>query len=250
MIIHKDEVLLICDSIPGLGYTARKTPQKREFELVHGFIDRYIASLKHGKQKVAIFLEPMIDTGYPDIVIVRYRPTDSIIWQPNNSKLSSKHYKVLSAVDQQGRVSITHLASLLGYREKELISILNRLNREGLVSKEEEVIRRKKYADYFCIRSIITIEAKVNKWTEAIDQALFNTRFSTESYVLMGTDRCSETMREKCDSLGVGILLSANNKTKRYLPAEKHYKLNSYIPYLFNEWLLRIERLEADNETE
>jgi len=250
MIIHRDKVLLICDSIPALGYKARKTPKKQEYELVRGFVDRYISSLKPGRYKIAIFFEPMVDSGYPDIVIIKYSTDADIVWQPHGGKLTNRHYKVLSAVDQKGRIGVTDLASLLGYEEKDLRTILNRLSKEGLVIKHGEVIHRRKYADYYSIHSIITVEAKVNKWAEAIDQALINTRFSTESYVLMDTDRCSDAMRERCESLGIGIFLSANNRTKRYLQAEKRRKTSSYIPYLFNEWILRIERSEASDVTE
>ena len=243
-------MLLICDSIPTLGYIARRTPKKQEFDLVRVFIDRYISSARPSKDKTAIFLEPMVDTGYPDIVIVKYHNPADVTWQPSGTRLSKNHYKVLSAIDRQGKVSFSELASLLGYEERKLRTIVNRLNREGLIRTDGELIKRKKYAEYYCVTSIVTIEAKVSKWAEAIDQAILNTRFSTQSYILMHTDRCSETMRQRCDDFGIGIYISNKSQTKRLLTAKKSKNHNSYISFLFNELVLRIEKMEVDHVTE
>ena len=88
------------------------------------------------------------------------------------------------------------------------------------------------------INKIIAIEAKIDKWHEAIRQANNNIWFSTESYILLNKDSCSTTTIDTCISDGLGIIL-LNGKIQKTLASTKRCIPVSYASIQFNEWILR-----------
>ncbi len=72
------QVFLVNQSIPSIGYNARTTTLGEEFDMVNRFLEHLISHYSQLKRKNAlIFLEPQIETGYPDIVIAEYYSSPS-----------------------------------------------------------------------------------------------------------------------------------------------------------------------------
>ncbi len=241
-----DNISIVSESMPEIGYRSRSATKGQEYELVRLFLESYVSPKKQDQNlKTAIFIEPMIDTGYPDIVIVQYKDVSSLHWAEERGHLSNNHYKVQFEIDRQKRITLSNLAKLLGYEEHDLKHIIADLISAGLVSMQGNSLYRMSYRDYFCIRNIVSIEAKMDKWSVAIEQAVQNTRFSAESYILMSREKCSAAMKERCEGLGIGVFLM-NGHIVRSLSAKRQRIPNSYTSFLFNEWIIQIERMEGE----
>ena len=68
-----ENVNLFNYSLPLIGYVSRTNTPGPEFDMVKQYVLYLINKYKKLKKKsIAVFIEPQIDTGYPDIVIVEY----------------------------------------------------------------------------------------------------------------------------------------------------------------------------------
>ena len=65
-----DRIMMFDHNIENIGLFTRPTTQGEELELVEEFIDYYIhAFLKNNKvNNLAVFVEPKVASGFPDIV--------------------------------------------------------------------------------------------------------------------------------------------------------------------------------------
>lgn len=214
--------------------------------MVNTFIDHVMRKYSCLKKKhVAVFLEPQVDTGYPDIVIVEYwgQPRE----KANNSriKLSTIDLRILFHVNQQKNVSVEGLRDLLGFTDIEIRKSLLRLADSQLIhlSKSKHHARNRSLNAFNRVKRIIAIEAKIDKWGEAIQQAEKNAWFSTDSFVLLNKEKCSESIIQKCKAKGLGIIL-VNGQIKVALKGEHRNHPISYTSLLFNEWIYRITNLE------
>jgi hypothetical protein len=102
---------------------------------------------------------------------------------------------------QEGRSPKSEILAYFGRRALESIERLQRA----------EMIRRVgchwlPYALRRCFAAskIIAVEAKVGKWTEAVNQALLNTWFASKSYVLVASPPSPSQIAEARD-LGIGV---------------------------------------------
>ena len=86
---------------------------------------------------------------------------------------------------------------------------------------------------------------KIDKWNEAIRQAGNNIWFSTESYILMNKDSCSDGILAACREQGIGIIL-VNGRVKTILPSNRRGFPVSYASLQFNEWILRYMNMRGE----
>lgn len=235
-----ENVMIFNGSIPEIGYIARTSTQGQELEMVNKYVRFLINKYKNLKnKKAAIFIEPQLDTGYPDIVVIEYCSLPPLMWDPQRSSLTVNDMKILHYVQTGHGDNIKNISDTLGYPVSTVEKSVMRLGKLGLihVSKNHNYVRNTKLASYCRISKIIAIEAKVDKWKEAIRQANNNIWFATESYVLMNKETCSSQIVDSCKAKGVGILL-VNGSIKTKLCSAKRTFPVSYASLQFNEWIL------------
>ena len=243
-------VQIFSHSIPEISYIARTSTKGDEIDMVNLYIKYLVEKYSGLKTKhIAIFLEPQIDTGYPDIVIVEYWGQVKSEWNSSRSNLSFADLKILFQITQQRNVSIDSLSILLGFSNADIQKSFLRLSESNLIhlSKSKHHARNIPIRSFSNIKKIISIEAKIDKWTEAIHQASKNTWFSTESFVLLNKEKCSESIIKKCEEHGVGIIL-VNGRIQTILKSELRNYPISYTSLLFNEWIHRANYLEEMND--
>lgn len=239
---------VISGPIASVGYRTRSSILGEENEIVRHFVTSLIDKYKtRSLTNLTVFIEPQLETGYPDIVLVYYRYNNEITWEPNRHHLGIVHFKILFEIDKARVSSTKKLADYLGYSESELRRIVIDLHESSLIFFDGQKIKRLPYRKYFVIKKIISIEAKLEKWSEAMSQANKNIRFSSESYILMRKSQCSDIIKERCQDLGIGIYL-VNGRVFRIAKAEKRPLPNSYTTLLFNEWVQRIDKHIAEDE--
>lgn len=249
-------VLLFNESIPDIGYYVRTTTAGKELEMVKRYVEYITSHYKRLKQKnAAIFIEPQLESGYPDIVIAEYydkrcADTTSGIslenWNDGRFKITSSDLKILYYLQSSSGRTKKEISNVLGFPEEEVDTSLEHLNSCGLImqSSISKNKVRKVHLDKYCtITNLIAIEAKIDKWGEAIRQAENNRWFASESYILMNKTSISETNYNKCQRLGLGIIL-VNGKIEKHLKGDRRKFPISYGSLLFNEWIHKAIYLE------
>lgn len=236
-----DNVLIYGYTRPDIGYVARTSTRGQEFDMVSQYVNYLILKYSRYKnKKAAIFVEPQLDTGYPDIVVVEYFSLPKSEWNSSRNELTCTDLKLLFYIQTKQGGTISEISSTLGYPISVVEKSVKRLNEAGLIhlSKLKKSVRNVKLKSYCRIHKIIAIEAKIDKWKEAIRQASNNIWFATESYILMNKESCSTTVTETCKANGIGIIL-VNGKIKTELSSAQRTFPVSYASLQFNEWLLR-----------
>lgn len=251
-------VLLFNESIPDIGYYVRTTTVGKELDMVERYVDYMANHYKKLKYKnAAIFIEPQLESGYPDIVIAEYydkrnaanTSADSLEnWNDGRFNLTNTDLKILYYVQSNKGSTKEKIRNYLGFSKEEIDTSLERLNSSGLIQQLPNLsdkIRQVQLDKYCTITNLIAIEAKIDKWGEAIRQAENNRWFSSESYVLMNKTGISEANYNKCLGLGLGIIL-VNGKIEKHLKSDRRKFPISYGSLLFNEWIHKVIYLEEE----
>lgn len=245
------EAIVIRHSLSQIGYVARTTTQGEESKMVEQYID-FLVNKYNGLQKksAVIFIEPQIESGYPDIVVVEFFPNHdmSVNWNVNRSKLTHSDMKILFHICISKHSSVSTIRDMLGFTESDIIKSLTRLAEFGLIrlSKTKRSVQNVSVQRFCSVCKIISIEAKIDKWSKAIRQAEQNIWFSTESYILMNKCNCTQSIMQVCKERGIGILL-INGRMQRALPSERRTFPVSYGSILFHEWIQRYLHMERSS---
>lgn len=238
---NPNNVLIYSSTRPDIGYVARTSTQGQEFDMVSKYIQHLVSKYSQLKnKKAAIFLEPQLDTGYPDIVIAEFFSLPDDCWRNVRNNLTCTDLKILYYIQVKRGGTIAEISNTLGFPISVVEKSTKHLDEARLIylSKSKKSVRNVQLKSYCRIHKLIAIEAKIDKWKEAIRQANNNIWFATESYILMNKESCSPTIIETCKSNGIGIIL-VNGKIRTELPSLRRPFPVSYASLQFNEWLLR-----------
>ena len=233
--------LLFTETMLDINYVARTSTTGKEFDMVIRYIDYLIEKYEKFKRKrAAIFIEPQLDTGYPDIVIAEFNSSPQLPWNPIRNSLSATDIKILFYIQMHGISKTCDIQKILGFSKESLKKSLLKLRNCGLVylSSQFTYVRPVSLKSYCRVNKVISIEAKIDKWNEAIRQAGNNIWFSTESYILMNKASCSDSIKRACYEQGIGIIL-VNGKIETTLESKCRKFPVSYASLQFNEWILR-----------
>lgn len=235
------QIIIFNQSNPQIGYIARTSTKGEEFDMVNQYIKSIIGHYKKlKKKKAAIFIEPQIETGYPDIVIAefyssfkyknRYRET-----------LKVEDLKILYHILQKKKTSVVQISEELGFSLDETKKSIKRLNLANMVqlTGNNQYVKNVPLKNFYKINKIISIEAKLDKWSEALRQAENNIWFSSESFIMLNKTKCNDSIRKKCIESGIGVIL-VNGKTQIYLKGHLRKLPVSYASFQFNEWIYKI----------
>lgn len=209
------------------------------------FMDTYVAGIKKALEEsgkcFAVFIEPMLPTGYPDCVVVEY---DAKAYDHNTRcvKLSELDRKIRFVLMMSGGKTLSELSSLSGYSEQILQESLCLLREAGLARCANGAWHSVKKRNG--IKKVTAIEAKLTGWRRAVEQAVIDSTFANETYILM--PRATKQAMEYAAQSGVGIYCQPSKKTfSKALDAPLDaYGVLSYIGLYFDEWIRN--RLSVD----
>ena len=233
-------ILFDCSN-QSINYINRTSTAGDEFNMVNKYVN-HIKKWSEGlsKKQIAVFLEPQLESGYPDIVIVEFYNPSIDLWCESRSKLKSIDLKILVHIINTSSYSIgiKKISESLGYDENQVKKSIKLLAECQLIyySKSHNYVRKKDVKRWSGITRIIAIEAKMNKWKQAMEQAGRNIWFCTDSYVLLNKEKCSEEVYNTCKKNGVGIILSNRRIFTPLKSAHRKYPI-SYASLQFNEWI-------------
>lgn len=221
-----------------INIRSRTPTQGEEFEMVKGFIDEFLKTSK--RKSTAIFIEPQLPSGYPDIVIVEYTSMEKLPQNEARMKLDNTDLKILFHILQYNSILKTQIGKELGFSQHQVDKTISLLVKSDMiqVSSTGNYVRKHEVRSFFKIKKIISIEAKIGKWHDVMEQSYTNQWFSSESYILLNsvpTAKCELT----CKKEGTGILYLHNKKYQLLVDSAHRALPVSYMSLLFNEWIYK-----------
>lgn len=235
------QVLEFKKSDPEIGLSLRAKIEGPETDLLNQFIGQYVNKLHTVKRDCALFYEPLLPTGYPDLVIVTYTPNKYESWSKARTKLGRLELKVLHHLYFTNETTSSAIEQQLGIESRSLLRIMERLMDASMVRRTRQQWRPKPLSSSYGINNIKTIEAKISDWPSVIDQANANRLFSSESCVLSPVSKPSERIIINARSNGIGIYSMPLGKQAKIIqkPIRSNGLPVSYASWLFNEWIGR-----------
>lgn len=217
-------------SAPGnLGATFRRTRPGPELDLVESFLIQMPLEIPRGCQ-ATVFREPMIESGFPDLVIVVWNRAAALKWSEERALLHSQDMRVMHFLHQAGsKVADEELFRLF----RRPTHTLERLERAGMVRRLKGGWSARALSWAFAAKKIIAVEAKVDRWAEVIDQAVLNTWFASTSYVLIPR-RPTQQLRDVARKFGIGIC-SMEGEQVEEVSTPPEALPRSYASWLFND---------------
>jgi len=223
-----------------IGLLVRPTRSGPESELTSEFIEKTMLILRDRKRHYALFCEPQLESGFPDIVIVSYNPYVLDEWQNGRNGLTTLDLKILHHLHFVGGADAERIERQLGVDSRSLVRSLERLLGASLIRWYAKQWMPRSLKTRYAVRSIAAIESKIKNWVSAFQQAELNRWFASESYVLSPVLHPQRKVLKKSESLGVGIYSMPAGSHVKKLKTSKCGKLpSSYASWLFNEWIGR-----------
>jgi predicted transcriptional regulator len=221
------------------GLIVRTQTQGPELDFTNDFIEYYKSrnETRRGKFDIAIYVEPKIDSGYPDVVIAHYSRAFMDNWSDSRRRLTDRELKVLSYLLRTASADIDDIVVRLGFSYKEASKSIELLSDCHIVTGKTKNHKTANITSYFGINKLIAVETKIGNSKEALCQAIQNTRYASHSYALLDSQCPKDTTVSGYRNFGVGIFAGAKfseilNPIKRALPT-------SYVALKFNEWIGR-----------
>ena len=223
-----------------INYRSRISTKGDEFDLVNNYIEYIQGKYQKKKTNLAIFIEPQLDSGYPDIVLIEYNDLKKERWNCERSKLNNIDLKILFEIYRVNSMQTSKLKELLAFSIEQINLSIQKLEKSNLitVTTTRNCVRKKRLKDFYRIRKITSIEAKINKWHDVFEQSYTNQWFANESYILM--NKISNiACNYQCEEAGVGIIVNKANKFIQIISGKRLDLPVSFMALLFNEWIWR-----------
>ena len=207
-----------------------------EYELVQEYVASRLPPPPRG-QSLTVFLEPEIESGFPDIVAVYWHVATADRWANARAHLTNVDVRVAHFLATVGTSDLTRLGRFFRRR---VADSLDRLCGAGVVCKAAAGWRIRALREVFAVRRLVAIEAKVDQWRDGLHQAFLNTWFASESYLLLRHAPRRSDLMDEAGRLGVGVRTGDQDLDSAEAPARRWNIPKSYASWLFNEWVWRV----------
>lgn len=224
---------------PRIGLVGRNGTTGPEAELVKVFKSLILNCFRWKKGDLAIFQEPQMETGFPDLVAVQYNPESYTEWAQARSELKQMDLKLMHHLLHSRGARSEALSRNLGIGSKALLLSLERLVNANMITRSRGKWMPRSLKAVFGVWAIVAVEAKIKNWSDAFQQGQLNQWFASESYVLSPIETPQGTVLEQSLQTGVGILLLNGMRVRRLHGARKSRIPASYGSWIFNEWIGR-----------
>jgi len=208
------------------------TPAKRgpEADLVLDFINSSLPP-QSGDLWQSIFIELDLGNSIPDIVIVYWDPDIASKWPTKRRLLKKVDFKLIQYLYKNGPETENNLLHIF---PRGLSSILDRLTLTAIISRSDCEWELRPIEEIFAVKKIFSFEAKISASMRVFEQALLNSTFSSESYIVTKSETPRNQALDFAQKLGIGIWCQ---KKVGYNPLIKAKELplpQSYLSWLFN----------------
>ena len=229
-------------SAKDLSIVLRQSTEGPELDIVYHFFEEHLRNFQT-EYDLAVFVEPRLDSGFPDMVVAFWNKEISEKWSFARSLLQRSDILLMHHVNLTGELPITLLSDRMG--AKKSAATIQRLLDAGVVELTASALIKKPLNEVFAINRLIAIEAKVRHWKKGLEQAFRNTWFASETYLLLGAIPQSQPMLADAARLGVGILDKHHSISNPYADSKVGELPVSYASWLFNEWVWKHELIKG-----
>lgn len=206
-----------------------------ELELVHEYLESHIPPPPDG-QALTVFLEPAIESGFPDLVAVYWSQRVASFWAACRAELTGSDVRVAHFLATRGASDVDTLEY---YFRPRVSCALERLHAANMIRRVGSRWRARPLETIFAVRRLLAIEAKVTNLREGLLQAIQNTWFASESYLLLPKLPRGSALSDEAEKFGVGVAERGRPLHRSGVrPRRKRIPL-SYASWLFNEWAWR-----------
>jgi hypothetical protein len=232
------KITLFKGNKPAIGLYTRTATLGDEYSFVEQFIEYYCHSFtkNNKKTRLAVFVEPRIKSGFPDVVFASYLPSIIDNWSDNRDALEVVDLKILSHLCGIEVAKVTTLISQLGFPENQTLVSLKKLMDAKLISYRDHNWRVREMRNVFSLTKLIAVEAKLNNINRVVDQTHLNTWFASHSYALTNTTHPREATIKKFSRYGLGLYCKGK-RFHRIVKARQLSLPSSYLSFQFNEWI-------------
>ena len=200
------------------------------------FLETQVFQVPRGRT-LSVFMQPALDTGFPDLVAVVWRVSGVPAWPAERAALRREDVCLLHLLGAHGWFDLATLKRIFPRR---LTGSLCRLEAAGLLLRGRCKVRARAMRDIFVVEQIVSIEAKVATTRRLMVQARNNVWFSSESYALLPVRRAASSTLDRAAEYGIGILGHVDEQTRMFSRPAAQSVPSSYGSWLFNEWVWRL----------
>ncbi|MBA3822446.1 MAG: hypothetical protein H0X24_00920 [Ktedonobacterales bacterium] len=225
--------LTIREPIPG--------PERR---LVEQFARQIVPTAEMRTPALALFYEPMLTQGYPDLLIVQYDPTDFATWPPARLQLEHRDLRLIAFLRSQHEIDVDTLVTRYGGQRRPLLRQLVRLAEAGIIVSCAGNWSLLPDDHLLAVRHIMAVEAKMVPSQRVIEQAMHHWAYATEIIVLLPHAHLPPQIASAAARHQFGVWVSTATGSYALRPAVPRSDWWSYERLLVNEWIGR--RLIAD----
>jgi hypothetical protein len=212
------------------GLTSRTRRHGPEKDLVDWFL-AHMPIKVHESYRLTIFEEPKIESGFPDLVLVIWDEEQTRAWNASRARLNATDFKILHCIFQKRRVSASSLEITLS---QSVDRAIDRLAEAGLIIRDRKAWKVRPLNEIFAVKRIIAVEAKISDVSAGMDQAVLNTWFAHDSFLLVPQPLRTNALIERAAQLDVGVFAQKSNTVIK--PNLRPTSPRSYASWLFNEW--------------
>ncbi|MDR2790249.1 MAG: hypothetical protein LBB59_04675 [Campylobacteraceae bacterium] len=232
-------IAIIDTNMFDIGIKKRISKSGPELDLVNNFIEISTKDFEHEVNKLAVFMEPLVDTFYPDIVFAEYDPKILDEWKPARNVINTKDIKILENIRAMNGTNSKDIVSKTSFLYKDIMKAVERLLDAELLCREDGQWKAKSISETYFIKRLVSIEAKINNWKTLLKQANTNKWFASESYALTPIKKPMQNTIQPFKDYGIGVYSLTNNEIVELNKASKQPLPTSYMSWMFNEWVGR-----------
>lgn len=203
-----------------------------EYRMVMDYVKLLLDEFDDENSRLSIFIEPRIGASYPDLVAVYWNSRIACGWSDLRKQITSNDLRIVHYLWTTGEMPDNLFKDRFSDYDKSLVRLVD----AGVFKKSScgfEIDR----ASNFAVQRIVAIEGKINGWQEGLNQALLNTCFASESYLLLAKwPKCQQELKATALRLGIGLI-------EPEMPLEYSHVIPQTMPvpgsqasWMFNEW--------------
>lgn len=222
-------------------YVKPKQQRTKELEFLYRFKDSDFFSnyMSENNENYTFIEEPYTGFGYPDLVFLTWNKNIAELWTEERNKLSLIDIRVIQHLYNSNiRKSIHDISIDLGYSDRQLSSVFQRLNAAKIVTDKDDMWSLRELDDVFFLETIITVEAKLKNWRKALLQASNSEHFSSEVFTLYPEEIINENLISEYKDTSIGII-SFDRNYNIVKPANRRNLPITINGWLFNELIGR-----------
>jgi len=185
------------------------------------------------KYRIRYSKEIRMGIGVPDIVL-NIGASKSII--------PISDYYLLSFIEcicNKNRLSLDELADLFPIEKQRLLSYINQLADEKVITEKNNFIYANKKIFGLNLGKTISIEAKIKDWKSGILQAQRYLMFSDFSYLALPEEKIKNVELAQVEKNGIGLLSVKNNKIEEIVRPSRSNECDYKQKYIATSTIIK-----------